>query len=166
MVEQSAVNRSVVGSNPTCGAKMESCPSGRRSTIGNRVGGVKPSRGFKSLALRQMTFTSGPLVKRLRHRPFTAVTRVRIPYGSPLYVGGLAQLGEHLPYKQGVIGSSPVTPTNYKFKYGLVVQLVRMLACHARGRGFESLLDRHLAYFELFYNLKCRCSSIGRATDL
>ena len=26
----------------------------------------------------------GPLVKRLRHRPFTAVTRVRVPYGSPL----------------------------------------------------------------------------------
>ena len=24
----------------------------------------------------------GPLVKRLRHRPFTAVTRVRFPYGS------------------------------------------------------------------------------------
>ena len=24
----------------------------------------------------------GPLVKRLRHRPFTAVTRVRVPYGS------------------------------------------------------------------------------------
>ncbi len=36
VVEQSAVNRSVVGSNPTGGA-MESCPSGRRSTIGNRV---------------------------------------------------------------------------------------------------------------------------------
>ncbi len=27
---------------------------------------------------------------------------------------------------------------------GPVVQLVRTLACHARGRGFESLLDRHL----------------------
>ena len=27
----------------------------------------------------------GPLVKWLRHRPFTAVTRVRIPYGSPLW---------------------------------------------------------------------------------
>ena len=26
--------------------------------------------------------TYGPLVKRLRHRPFTAVTRVRFPYGS------------------------------------------------------------------------------------
>ena len=25
---------------------------------------------------------NGPLVKRLRHRPFTAVTRVRVPYGS------------------------------------------------------------------------------------
>src|SRR5699024_12549994 len=37
VVEQSAVNRTAVGSNPTCGA-MESCPSGGRSTIGNRVG--------------------------------------------------------------------------------------------------------------------------------
>ena len=26
-------------------------------------------------------------------------------------VGRLAQLGEHLPYKQGVTGSSPVAPT-------------------------------------------------------
>ena len=47
--------------------------------------------------------------------------------------GSLAQLGEHLPYKQGVTGSSPVTST----KHGPVVQLVRTLACHARGRGFE-----------------------------
>ena len=32
--------------------------------------------------------------------------------------GSLAQLGEHLPYKQGVIGSSPITSTNnliYKY---------------------------------------------------
>ena len=33
----------------------------------------------------------GPLVKWLRHRPFTAVTRVRFPFGSPLY-GRIAQL--------------------------------------------------------------------------
>ena len=33
----------------------------------------------------------GPLVKWLRHRPFTAVTRVRVSYGSPQF-GGLAQL--------------------------------------------------------------------------
>ena len=50
-----------------------------------------------------------------------------VPYGS------IAQLGEHLPYKQRVIGSNPIVPTN-----GPVVQLVRTLACHARGRGFES----------------------------
>ena len=47
-VEQSAVNRSVVGSSPTRGAIF-----------------------------------IGPLVKRLRHRPFTAVSRVRFPDGSP-----------------------------------------------------------------------------------
>ena len=27
--------------------------------------------------------------------------------------GRLAQLGEHLPYKQEVIGSSPIVPTTY-----------------------------------------------------
>ena len=52
--------------------------------------------------------------------------------------GSLAQLGEHLPYKQGVTGSSPVTPTIR----GLVVQLVRMPACHAGGRRFEPVPGR------------------------
>ena len=55
--------------------------------------------------------------------------------------GRIAQLGEHLPYKQGVIGSSPITPT---IKDGLVVQLVRMPACHAGGRRFEPVPGRQL----------------------
>ena len=38
---------------------------------------------------------------------------------------------------------------------GPVVQLVRTLACHARGQGFESPSGRHL----------CLCSSVGRAED-
>ena len=63
------------------------------------------------------------------------------PYGS------IAQLGEHLPYKQRVIGSSPIVSTS-----GLVVQLVRTLPCHGRGRGFESHPDR-----------QCGFSSSGRA---
>ena len=31
--------------------------------------------------------------------------------GGKWWRGSLAQLGEHLPYKQGVTGSIPVTPT-------------------------------------------------------
>ena len=54
--------------------------------------------------------------------------------------GSIAQLGEHLPYKQGVTGSSPVVPTN-----GPVAQLVRALACHARGRRFETVPGRHFS---------------------
>ena len=54
--------------------------------------------------------------------------------------GRIAQLGEHLPYKQGVIGSSPIVPTTF---FGLVVQLVRTPPCHGGGRGFESHPGRH-----------------------
>ena len=93
------------------------------------------------------------MVKRLRHHPFTVVSRVRIPVGSPqskllrlmeescnstkyrgtkseyckkfceycLY-GSIAQLGEHLPYKQGVTGSSPVTSTIYSFNDLLILK--------------------------------------------
>ena len=92
---------------------MESCPRGRRSMIGNHVGGKHCLKGSNPL-LSVSYLQTGPLVKRLRHRPFTAVTRVRVPYGSFILIvtflfGGLAQLGEHLPYKQGVSGSIPLT---------------------------------------------------------
>ena len=61
--------------------------------------------------------------------------------------GGLAQLGEHLPYKQRVTGSSPVASTSGPTgpRNGRVVQLVRTLACHARGRRFEPVPGRHFA---------------------
>ena len=60
--------------------------------------------------------------------------------------GSIAQLGEHLPYKQRVIGSSPIVSTIDSPRgesSGLVVQLVRTLACHARGRGFDPHPGRH-----------------------
>ena len=53
MVEHTAVNRGVVGSSPTRGAKKE-----------------KEKK------------REGSMVKRLRHRPFTAVTGVQIPLES------------------------------------------------------------------------------------
>ena len=43
---------------------------------------------------------------------------------------------------------------------GPVVQSVRTLACHARGRGFESHPGRQLAKQGF-----CLCSSVGRAGD-
>ena len=49
--------------------------------------------------------------------PFHGGNRGSIPLGVTIfkylfyYFGRIAQLGEHLPYKQGVTGSSPVVPT-------------------------------------------------------
>ena len=54
--------------------------------------------------------------------------------------GSIAQLGEHMPYKHGVTGSSPVVPTKIP---GPVVQSVSTPACHAGGRRFESVPGRH-----------------------
>ena len=63
--------------------------------------------------------------------------------------GSIAQLGEHLPYKQRVIGSSPIVPTIC----GPVVQLVRTLACHARGRRFDPVPGRHFLRYALVAQL-------------
>ena len=46
--------------------------------------------------------------------------------------------------------------------YGPVVQLVRTLACHARGQGFESPSGRQNGTTAFAV---CLCSSVGRAED-
>ena len=49
----------------------------------------------------------------------------------------IAQLVEHNLAKVGVASSSLVFRSKQQTNIGAVVQLVRILACHARGRGFE-----------------------------
>ena len=51
--------------------------------------------------------------------------------------GILAQLGEHLPYKQRVTGSSPVTPMFF-VKYGGVAQLARACGSYPQCPRFKS----------------------------
>ena len=65
----------------------------------------------------------GPLVKWLRHGPFTAVTWVRIPYGSPTHK------------TPSVLW---VTSSKSDIRYGGLAQLVRAPASHAGGHWFES----------------------------
>ena len=68
------------------------------------------NQGVQSSILWRITIFFGRMVKRLRHRPFTAVSGVRFPLRSPTY-GRLAQLGERLPYKQNVSSSILLAPT-------------------------------------------------------
>ena len=75
---------------------------------------------------------------------------------SPIRVvlhGILAQLGEHLPYKQRVIGSSPIGPTN--------ADIAQFVAIEERS---ESIVGRAADYKSAVNS--CRCGSIGRAADL
>ena len=61
----------------------------------------------------------GPIVQWLGQETFNLLTRVRFPMGPPLkfIMGDQLSWLEHLPYKQGVIGSSPISPTIKKFSH-------------------------------------------------
>ena len=78
----------------------------------------------------------------LERRPVTA----EVEGSSPFWVvsvkaeakvhGVLAQLGEHLPYKQGVTGSSPVGP----IFYADVAQLAEQLICNQQVIGSSPII--------------------------
>ena len=67
------------------------------TAVNRGVVGSSPTRGV-----------FGSMVKRSRHRPFTAVTRVRFPSESFRHRADVAQLAEQLICNQQVIGSSPI----------------------------------------------------------
>ena len=54
-------------------------------------------------------------------------------------IGVLAQLGEHLPYKQRVTGSSPVT----SISYADVAQLAEQLICNQQVIGSSPIIGFH-----------------------
>ena len=58
---------------------MKHIPYGGIAQLARALGSYPNGRWFKS----DFRYHNGPLVKRLRHGPFTAVTWVRFPYGSP-----------------------------------------------------------------------------------
>ena len=70
----------------------------------------------------------------LERRPVTA----EVESSSLFWVvyGVLAQLGEHLPYKQRVIGSSPIGPIYNQ--YGGIAQLARAHGSYPWCRWFKS----------------------------
>ena len=70
--------------------------------------------------------------------------------------GIIAQLGEHLPYKQRVIGSSPIGPI--LIKYADVAQFV-LIAREGNMKQSRLITNQLCKIFR-------RCGSIGRAADL
>ncbi len=121
MVEQSAVNRSVVGSNPTCGAIfMESCPSWSKEHDWKSCRPLPRSQGFKSLALRQHSFFW--------------------PVG---------QVVKTPPFHGGNTGSNPVRVIFSKISSERRISSAgRALALQARGRRFESCILHHVLFYE------------------
>ena len=62
--------------------------------------------------------------------------------------GILAQLGEHLPYKQRVTGSSPVGPI---YSYADVAQLAEQLICNQQVIGSSPIIGFIQFNIELYY---------------
>ena len=109
LVARRAHNPKVVGSNPAPATISYFNDCGGVAQLARACGSYPQCQQFKSVR-RYHKFNKALWSSGLRHHPFTVVSRVRFPAGSPK-CGRIAQLGEHLPYKQGVIGSSPIVPT-------------------------------------------------------
>ena len=100
------------------------CPRFKSRCRYHSSGGARwapPVRNLLWCLARATTY--GPLVKWLRHRPFTAVTWVRIPYGSPL------------TFLEGKVSKRTSVEAQ---QFGGLAQLVRAPASHAGGHWFES----------------------------
>ena len=77
----------------------------------------------------------------LERRPVTAEVDGSSPFWVAYRNGILAQLGEHLPYKQGVTGSSPVASTFFEKTllklYGRFPEWPKGADCKSVGTAFR-----------------------------
>ena len=124
MVEHAAVNRGVVGSSPTRGVyffiwTLSSVGQSNR-LITDRSWVRVPEGPLKSMVYLPVDFLryyKALWLSWLERRPVTAEVGGSSPPGVVIVrnhaYGILAQLGEHLPYKQRVIGSSPIGPIEF-----------------------------------------------------
>ena len=78
--------------------------------------------------------------------------------------GSIAQLGEHLPYKQEVTGSSPVVPTINLALWcsRLARQPVTLEVDGSSPFGVAKIANLRIEEGNF---LICLCSSVGRAAD-
>ena len=151
MVEHSAVNRSAEGSSPSLGAKKVCRSGGTGRRTGLKIlrnlyfrtgsipvfGTILYARQWQS-HLRKWQY-NGSLVKRLRHRPFTAVTGVRFPYESPC---GCSSMVEFRPSKPAVRVRSP-SPAPFLLSRDHS-SAGRAPALQAGGHRFEPCWSHHL----------------------
>ena len=95
---------------------MRSSLDGGIAQLGERLHGMQEVSGSIPLTSTKQSCIGSPSSRGLGHRPFTAITGVRIPVGTPVFRVLFVE----------------------QISCGVVVQLVRIPACHAGGRGFES----------------------------
>ena len=114
------------------------------SAVNRVVVGSSPTRG--------VFFFLGSMVKRLRHRPFTAVTGVRFPYGSPIS-RDYSSAGRAPALQAGGHRFEPCRShlTNSFISYADVAQLAEQLICNQQVIGSSPIIGFIQFNIELYY---------------
>ncbi len=111
LAEQLICNQQVAGSSPFTSSTMDGYPSGQREQTVNLPSQTSVVRIHLHPPENRQLYAGG--------FRFSGTKMCLTKIGTPDMIthallrrrGSIAQLGEHLPYKQRVTGSSPVVPT-------------------------------------------------------